>query len=148
MALPQYIDLIECVEQQRSIDAVISSESLKRLSDLLEESTKQIAVKLAFGKDEQKRSIINCHIEAILYVQCQRCGQTMSLPLSLDSTLCLVKSDEQAKRLPAGYEPLMADDVQIVPLDIIEEELLLAIPMVPRHIEAQCPSNLTKDLVH
>ncbi len=148
MALPQYIDLIEYVEQQRSIDAVVSSESLERLSELLEQPTKQIVVKLEFGKDAQQRRVVSCYIEAILHVQCQRCGQMMSLPLTVNSKLCMVKNDGQAKQLPVNYEPLMASDVQIVPLNIIEEELLLAIPMVPRHIEAQCPSNLTKDLVH
>ena len=82
---------------------------------------------------------MHCHVTANMPVVCQRCGQPFELPLEIKSQLCVVENDDLAKQLPAVYEPLVTDSQPVVLIDIVEEELLLAMPMAPRHAERACP---------
>jgi uncharacterized protein len=76
-------------------------------------------------------------------LQCQRCLQTMTEALQVDRRFRFVRSEEQAAELDEESE----DDVLALPprLDLVallEDELILALPIVPRH-EA-CPQPLLK----
>jgi uncharacterized protein len=83
------------------------------------------------------------HLEASTQVwrECQRCLQPVALPLSLQRTLRFVRGEEEAARLDAESE----DDVLALERafdlsSLVEDELLLALPLVPRH--EQCPQPL------
>lgn len=74
-------------------------------------------------------------------LQCQRCLQVMNEPLALERRFRFVRDEEQAAELDEESE----DDVLALPvrLDLIallEDELILALPIVPRH--AACPQPL------
>jgi uncharacterized protein len=64
---------------------------------------------------------------------CQRCLGPLRLPLSSESRVGLVESMEQADRLPADAEPVWIEDRKVDLDEIVEEELLLALPLVPLH---------------
>ena len=81
---------------------------------------------------------------AAVGVECQRCLQRMVLPLSIDRRVYFVHGEDAAASLDAESE----DDVLALEpaLDIralIEDELLLALPLVPRH--ESCPEPLPFD---
>jgi uncharacterized protein len=79
-------------------------------------------------------------IEATPWVECQRCLTPYRQPLDVAATYLIVASEEEADAVPL-------DDDEIDPIvgsrqfdlyDLIEEELLLSLPLVPKH--AVCPS--------
>lgn len=75
------------------------------------------------------------------WLTCQRCLQPWRLPLAVSTRLRFVRGEAQAEALDAESE----DDVLALPraLDLralAEDELLLALPLVPRH--ARCPEPL------
>lgn len=79
--------------------------------------------------------------EAEVPLQCQRCLQAMSETLRVQRRFRFVRSEEEALRLDEESE----DDVLVLParldlMEFLEDELILALPIVPRH-EA-CPSPL------
>lgn len=83
------------------------------------------------------------HLEAGTQVwrECQRCLQPVALPLALKTTLRFVRGEDEAARLDAESE----DDVLALERAfdlraLVEDELLLALPLVPRH--EQCPQPL------
>ncbi len=146
MVLPQYIDPIEYMQQSQALEGAVSSDQLSRLSKLLDRPDQTVKFDLTFGQDQQGRCIVKCHVLANLQVACQRCGQPLELAVDVQSTLCVVTSDDQAKSLPVGYDPLVTGGNEVLLLNIIEDELLLAIPMIPRHEEEKCPINLSNYL--
>jgi uncharacterized protein len=82
---------------------------------------------------------LQAHAEVSL--QCQRCLQPMVEVLEVDRRIRFVRSEQEAERLDEASE----DDVLALPprLDLralVEDELILALPLVPRH--AQCPQPL------
>jgi uncharacterized protein len=48
------------------------------------------------------------------------------------------RSDEEAKRLPDQYDPLVAGGQSLSVAQLIEDEVLLALPAIPRHDDAVC----------
>jgi uncharacterized protein len=74
-------------------------------------------------------------------LQCQRCLQPMSQALQVDRRYRFVADEDEAARLDDESE----DDVLALPArldlhELVEDELILALPIVPRH--AVCPEPL------
>jgi uncharacterized protein len=61
------------------------------------------------------------------------------LSVEADSKVWLVTDPARADDLDPGIEPMLAPEGRIVLRDLVEEEILLAVPLVPRHEEvADC----------
>jgi uncharacterized protein len=52
--------------------------------------------------------------------------------------LGLTRSPDEAAQLPADYEPLIVTGETLQPLELIEDEVLLALPYIPTHPEDVC----------
>lgn len=74
-------------------------------------------------------------------LQCQRCLQTMTQSLDVDRHFRFVRSEDEAAALDEEAE----EDVLLLParldlMALLEDELILALPIVPRH--DVCPDPL------
>ena len=79
-------------------------------------------------------------------LECQRCLQPMRVPLHAQRRIFFVAGEDAAAALDAESEDdvlAMAPALDLT--DLIEDELLLALPLVPRH--EQCPEPLPRALV-
>jgi uncharacterized protein len=56
--------------------------------------------------------------------------------------LAFIRDDAEATRLPDLYDPWVVIDDAVDPLELIEDELLLALPVVPRHAPEDCVETL------
>lgn len=83
--------------------------------------------------------IVDLACYATLTLECQRCLQPMAQPLRIDRRFRFVEGEDEAARLD---EELEDDVLALVPrfdlLALVEDELLLALPLVPRH--ETCPA--------
>jgi len=87
---------------------------------------------LRFGR-EQGRAVAHVTLNAVLTPVCQRCLGAMRMPVAADSRLALLESEAQAADVPEEYESFLAPDGQCTLSALVAEELLLALPIVPRH---------------
>jgi uncharacterized protein len=74
-------------------------------------------------------------------VQCQRCLEPLPVTLAVDRQIRFVEGEEEAERLDADSD----DDVlALEPATdlhaLLEDELILALPLVPRHADCGLPS--------
>ena len=75
-------------------------------------------------------------------VECQRCLQPMQVSLSVDRRIFFVEGEDAAAALDAENEDdVLGLEAALDLRGLLEDELLLALPLVPRH-EA-CPQPLT-----
>ena len=86
---------------------------------------------------------VRLHLQAhtVLQMCCQRCLQPVAVPLDVDTQLRFVRDEALAEKLDEDSE----EDVLALPatLDLqalVEDELILALPLVPRH--ESCPQPL------
>lgn len=85
---------------------------------------------------------LHLQADAVVQLQCQRCLQAMAQSLVVDRRFLFVRREEDAERLDEELE----DDVLALPqrldlAELLEDELILALPLVPRHAGA-CPQPL------
>jgi uncharacterized protein len=72
-------------------------------------------------------------------LQCQRCMEKLEAPVETRSRVALISSETEAGRVPEDLEPMLAPGGRISVRDIVEEELMLFLPIVPSHEnETEC----------
>jgi uncharacterized protein len=87
------------------------------------------------------RPALQLRADAAVGVECQRCLQRMVLPLGIDRRLFFVAGEDAAAALDAeSDDDVLALEPVLDLKSLIEDELLLALPLVPRH--EVCPEPL------
>jgi uncharacterized protein len=72
-------------------------------------------------------------LEAEVEMICQRCMRPMRIRLGMESTVLFADTEQAAETAPEGSETFLAAEGSISLAALIGEELLLALPIVPRH---------------
>lgn len=136
--LPVHIDPLRMAEAGRLLDGGYSLDDMDRLHDVLLDRNGNVAVSLEFGIDAEGIRYMKGRLQTVLTLECQRCLQAMQQAIDTQFALGLVRSNEAAERLPSHYEPLLLESDSLFLRDVIEDELLLALPLVAMHEESQC----------
>jgi len=103
--------------------------------DLLAEPTGTVQFELEFFRDAHKRYCVRGRVWGRLRLVCQRCLEPVEVTLDSAPLLALVRGHDEATRLPGEYDPLLVGGVPLHPLDLVEDEILLALPQIPVHPE-------------
>lgn len=112
---------------------------MERLCGLLADDTGEVTVRLDFGIDEEGIRRVSGRLTAELRLVCQGCLEPMTYTVEASVSLAVVGNEAQAEQLPERYEPLMTEAQEPLFLqDIVEDELILALPIVARHPQGQC----------
>jgi uncharacterized protein len=143
--LPDRLDLMATAEAGRVLEGRVAVSELQRLTPVLTSSQGELLVEMELGKDTDGTRYLSGRIQGEVTLKCQRCLEDMTLPLDLNFRLGLVLSDEAASALPEWYEPLLVGPEPARIADVIAEEVLLAIPIVPTHRDNQDCQEFVKD---
>ena len=119
------------VQARRTFAGKLPLAGLRRLRDSLADSTGEVVYDLEFGKDDIGVAHLRVRADATLPLTCQRTLEVFGLPVHVDAKLGLIAREADEAALPSDYEPLLTLDGQINPADVIEDELILALPVVP-----------------
>jgi uncharacterized protein len=118
---------------------------VRELSRLLPELAADSGVargELRFGR-EHGQPAVEVSLEATLTLRCQRCMRPMQQHVATESRVCLLPDEESAARLPPEVETMLAPEGRTSVADIVGEELLLALPLAPRHDdESECDTEI------
>ena len=125
--------------QGRTLEGRLDIGSLERLQTMIQSSEGEVGYVLHFGRDESGIPCVNGHVEAsTLVLQCQRCMQDMVYPVGAEVHLGIVKSRSAAEQLPTNYDPLLVVEKEISLTSMVEDELILALPLVAMHRPEDC----------
>ncbi|PZQ10479.1 MAG: hypothetical protein DI564_15950 [Rhodanobacter denitrificans] len=130
-ALPETVDAWRMVQGQRAFQGRLPLAGFARLSDSLADADGDVAYDLEFGRDAYGIAFLRLHVDAGLPLICQRTLERFVQPVTIDQRLGLISKEQDEAGLPEGYEPLLIADGQLVPADVIEDELILTLPVVP-----------------
>lgn len=131
-ALPETVDAWRMVTARRSFSGSLPLASLSRLAPSLATTQGVVRFELNFDRDTLGVAYVGIQAEAPLTLTCQRTLEAFVLPVKIDSRLGLIAKEEDEAALPPGYEPLLVPgDGVIHPAEVIEDELILALPVVP-----------------
>ncbi|MGH8181856.1 MAG: YceD family protein [Steroidobacteraceae bacterium] len=85
-----------------------------------------------FGR-QSRFAVVELSLTGKATLQCQRCMQAMELPVDGTTHVALILAEADAADVPGDLEPVLAREGRISAGELVEEELLLALPIVPLH---------------
>jgi len=130
--LPEFVDPLMLADKRRHFNGVLPLSKMPRLLEMLLVKEGGVKFGLKFGKEGKIASVTGT-IDAELVLQCQCCLGPIAWPVHSRVSLAVVASLDEADLLPENYEPLLLEGETIALADIVQDELLLAIPCVPQH---------------
>ena len=111
-----------------------------RLRDALYDDQGTVTYELRGLRDLQGRPGLALRVTGHLRVACRRCLEAVEVRLDEDSRLWLARTQAEIDALPVaaeGPDGIVAGREMPV-RDLVEDEVLLALPYAPRH--AECPA--------
>lgn len=132
-SLPKTVDPLKYADQHKSLQGTLAVKSMPRLLEIVLEAEGDVHVVLDFGRDEQGLRVIKGKLDAELALNCERCLEPVHKRIDSEFELGIVLSDEQAKNLPGYYEPILVEPDSLSVYDVVEEELILSLPMFAYH---------------
>ena len=129
----------QLVDQATEIEGIFKTSNSSRLVDALAvdeisvEAPADIAVRLSFGRDKRGRPAVTgcCHWQ--MEVCCVSCDRPLIQDLHTAFSLVIVGHEDDLARLNQDEDGVVADGKWVHLMDIIEDPILLAVPMAPRH---------------
>jgi len=125
-----FVGRVALSDLPRVVAAVVDSEG--------ESGPSSVSYRLDFGRDEAGRFLVSGQIRAQLKLVCQRCMGNLLVDVEVAPRVALAPNDHVANALGDELDVLVVEDDSMRLLDFIEDELLLSIPIVPRHAPGAC----------
>ncbi|AKC85723.1 YceD family protein [Pseudoxanthomonas suwonensis] len=130
--LPETLDAWRMVAARRQFEGSLPLSAMPRLAGSLADSEGECRFALEFGQDTLQVPFVELSIEAGLPLLCQRSLERFVFPVQTVQRLGLIRDEADEAALPPGYEALLVpEDGQLRPAELVEDELVLAIPVVP-----------------
>lgn len=133
--LPEYLDLTKVGHTPLMVAGNLSLSRMPRLCAVLADSGGQVRVDLQLFK-EGGLAVVNGRVHASLGLTCQRCFGPLRYPVDASMRLAWSGSPQAAAQVPVSYEPLDSGSGRVKLAELVEDELLLALPLVARHVKA------------
>jgi uncharacterized protein len=119
------------------MEGALALGQLGRVAEWVADPGAEVRYRIAFSREGRTRQL-RVEVAATLAPVCQVCLERFPLPVSGGSALVLVGSDTEAERLTAEIETLVVAPGDLIEIaDLVEDELILLMPLIPRH-EAGC----------
>ena len=131
--LTQPLDVSLLGREGTAFDGSLALSRFPRLSAELSEATGSVRVHLRFTHDESGRRLLHGEMQTELALTCQRCLQPLRLPVETEFHLALLAPDDDPEQMPRGVEPIIVSTAHVNVLELLEDELLLCLPISPRH---------------
>lgn len=136
--IPRQADFRKLAASGSHIGGVVLLGDLERIREELLDRDGFVSVALDFGVDDEGYRVISGRIEAVLDVQCQRCLGRLALAVAAEMQLAMVWRDEELAALPRRFDGIVVGEEPGDLFELIEDELLLALPFAPVHPEGEC----------
>ena len=137
---PDWISPNRAADGKRIFGGTIPLSRMKRLSALLVEATGGVpgdvpgeaTFTAAFRTDLDQRVIIDLTVEAALPLICQASLEAYDEQVKRSSELAVIEDDSEQFNLPENYEPVLTENGRLAIASLVEDELILGVPQIPR----------------
>jgi uncharacterized protein len=145
---PRGLDVAALARTGQACESAVDWRELERLSASclagppagLVAWTASASRKAVVGSEPELRLTLGCR--CVVFLQCQRCLQSVEQLLEVQRRFRFVDDEASAQALDEGNddEDVLALRGRLDLIELLEDELILALPLVPRH--ERCPQPL------
>ena len=131
---PLSIDLEKLSATPEVREGSIRPGDLPRLAESLANGEGELRYRISARLDPQRRQVASCIIEGFVFLTCRATLDTFRHPVSIDDRLVLV--DDESRLPPieeeSDTEDYLVADGPLGVLELVEDAVILALPMMPR----------------
>jgi uncharacterized protein len=130
---PDRVDVELLAAEGASIERRYRLQELPRLLELLATPDGEASARFAFAKVAD--GVVGCRLEleAVVTLECQRCLEPFQQALSSTARLAFVAGEDDAALAPEDYEAVPLEGARVDLRALVEDELLLSLPIVAMH---------------
>ena len=132
-SLPDQLKLFNFAKKEISLSGLYQISDFPRITEIASNKKDNVRVELPFYLKNNKTPCVDGIIELDIVLTCQRCLDDLSIALKIDFNLAFVRNDQQSEELDSHYEIYVIEEEELATFDLISDEILLSIPMVPTH---------------
>lgn len=133
------IDPIQLADKGARLAGELPLKGLSRLAGMCADDAGSVRVDLEFERTPgDGLRVMHGVIAACIYLTCQRCMERLAFELKSKPRMLLLRPGEREELLDA--EDVLVVEQPLTLGTLIEDELLLELPMVPMHPADRCPS--------
>lgn len=141
MTAQHIINSIEFARKSHQIHGTIANSQLVRVKDLLASVEGSLDWRLSGEVSADQKLKLNLSLVGEIVVPCQRCLEPMKLPLDIESSFILVKDEADIPEDADDSDDFdyLVANAELDVMQLVEDEVLLAIPYAPKHDAKDCP---------
>ncbi|NVK24585.1 MAG: 23S rRNA accumulation protein YceD [Gammaproteobacteria bacterium] len=139
--IPISIEPAKAALKRMTYDGIIVKGGLTRLAEVANVLDDHITAAIECGVDQQGLVVVKGKASANLELTCQRCGGDLELSVSTDFIYTPVRNaaEESEEPIPEAYEEIeLGEYGEINLIQLVEDELMLALPIVAMHEPEDC----------
>lgn len=133
--LPAELDVRRLTDAGAELEGTLPLADMGRLADMmLDPGREQVSVRLRFLRDELGRRLLHGQLRVPVTCRCQRCLEPVRLELEHAFTIEFVWGMSQLPQVERNHSPyVLQGDEPLSLAELVEDELILAMPVVARH---------------
>ena len=140
--IPAYVDTRKVFPEGAAIAGNLSLKKLELFQEYLSAPVGSVKVELFFRIAESGQRQITGRVAASVQVYCQRCLAPLGIELADDIRLVLLRDEAKAADLEPNFDPWICEGFKLELATIIEEQLILCLPIVSYHSQGECANAL------
>jgi len=138
-------DLESLAGRQDELGGELTLQQLPRLAGLLQSADGSVRASLSF-RQRGGGVTLTLEYETTVQLLCQRCLEPYGEHIANRVEMALVEPGTGDASLPQGFEPVELDEGRLLPARLIEDELIISIPLVPKHARVEDCGSLAGNL--
>lgn len=132
--LPETISPRRLARGGTRLEGHVTTHNMVRLRRICEDNAADVKVRLEFGISDRRIPFVQGQIITALQVLCQRCLEPMAVHLNVGVSAAMgLPSDSGAEAVATSAEALEIGNDAVSLIELVEDELLLALPDYPMH---------------
>jgi uncharacterized protein len=133
-------DAFELSADGAELAGEVDARSLPRVADQLAAGGEAapIAWRISGRHDELGRPVLTVRLDGAVPLVCQRCLQPFVAPVAQETVLLLARNEAELAGLDAEDTEVVLANTALDSRSLVEDELLLSLPLSPRHGEDAC----------
>jgi uncharacterized protein len=123
----------------------IALDRFARFNAIVQPLGEPVEVELHFRLDDEGRCRVEGRARTRVGIECGRCLLPQARQLDVPVDLVLVSSDEEASAIVSTSDPFVLDGEEVQVVDLLEDDLILALPVEVCEDVATCPNRPSYD---
>ncbi len=136
--LPEIVRYRKFADEKTELEGHIPLSRFQRLLPLLQENVGEVFVSIRFRKGSRERPLVTGSAKTSLSVMCQACLEPVEISIQVTINSILVPTESELLDLNRRQDGLVVTGDDLDLSQLFEDELIVNMPMAPRHEDGKC----------